>query len=119
MPLPLMKNVGVPDTPLRSAESMSLSILASPLLRRSRVNCSMSRPSSRVPDQVFSCQRALVIEQDLVHWPELALHRRGFGGLGRELGVRVDIGERQVPPHIAQVTVIGQSSRTTGSAWPQ
>jgi hypothetical protein len=45
--LPLTKNVGVPETPLKSAESTSAAILACPAwLRRSRVNWSMSRPSS-------------------------------------------------------------------------
>jgi hypothetical protein len=43
-----------------------------------------------------------------VHRPELALAGRGLGGLGRELRVRVHVGERQVPPDVAQVTVVGQ-----------
>src|SRR5215831_2783805 len=88
--------VGVPETPLRSAESMSAAILVWPVwLRRSRVNRSVSRPSCpRVADQVFGGQRVLVGEQLVVHRPEFALAGCGLGGLGGELGLRVHVGER-------------------------
>ena len=67
----------------------------------------MSRPSCRVPDQVSGDQRAWC-EQLVVHFPELALPGRGLVALGGEQRVRVHVGERQVPPHVAQVTVVGQ-----------
>ena len=100
----------MPETPLRSAESTSAAILGCPVCwRRSVVNRSVSRPSlAGVADQVFGRQCVLVVEQLVVHRPELALAGGGLGGLGGELRVRVHVGERQVPPHVAQVTVAGQ-----------
>ena len=38
-----------------------------------------------------------------MHLPELALVGGGLGGLGRQLRVRVDVVQRQVAPHVAQV----------------
>ena len=43
-----------------------------------------------------------------MHLPESALGGGGLGGLGGELGVGVDIAQRQVPPDVADVTVAGQ-----------
>ena len=56
-----------------------------------------------------------------MHLPERALGGGGLGRLGGELGVRVDVVERQVAPDVAQVVaeVESSSSRITGSAWPQ
>ena len=39
--------------------------------------------------------------------PEAALRRRGLGGLGRRLRVRVDVVERQVAPDVAQLVAEG------------
>jgi len=88
--LPLMKNVGVPETSLRSAESTSAAILACPAwVRRPAVNCSVSRAElASVADQVADGQRVLVAEQLVVHLPEPALAGRGLGGLGGEQGMR-------------------------------
>ena len=40
-----------------------------------------------------------------MHLPELALCGCGLSGLGRELGMRMHVGERQMPPDVPQVTV--------------
>ena len=84
-----MKNVGVPETPLRSALSTSSATRAAPACsRRSSVNRSTSSPSSLgVADQVVRTQRVLVVEQEVVHLPEGALVGGGLGGLRGELGV--------------------------------
>ena len=69
----------------------------------------MSSPSrSAYPIRSRGLQRVLVREQQVVHLPEGALPGGGLGRLGRELGSRVDIVEREVPPHVAQVAEIGQ-----------
>ena len=102
-----MKNVGVPETPLRSADSTSWATRAACTCRfRSSWNRSPSRPSSLgVPHQVVGPQLVLVVEQQVVHRPERALRGRRLGGLGGELGLRVDVGQRQVPPDVADVGV--------------
>ena len=43
-----------------------------------------------------------------MHLPERALVGGGLGGLGGELGVRVDVVERQVPPDVADVAEVAQ-----------
>ena len=43
-----------------------------------------------------------------MHLPERALLRGRLGRLGRELRVRVDVVERQVPPHVADVAEVAQ-----------
>ena len=43
-----------------------------------------------------------------MHLPERALLGGGLGGLGGELGVRVDVVQRQVPPDVADVAEVGQ-----------
>ena len=43
-----------------------------------------------------------------MHLPEGALVSGGLGGLGGELGVGVDVVEREVPPHVPDVAVAGQ-----------
>ena len=100
-----MKNVGVPATPLASA-------LATSSLTRSRwarwwmssVKRWTSRPSSCAwLPELEAAQVVLVREQPVVHLPERALRRRRLRRLGRHLGVRVDVGERKVPPDVAQL----------------
>ncbi len=116
-----MKNVGVPETPLRSALSTSSATRPAPTCVAQVVGEAVDvepellgvARSGRRP------QRVLVVEQQVVHLPERALRGRGLGGLGRELGVRVDVGQRQVAPDVADVAEVASSSRTTGSAWPQ
>ena len=56
-------------------------------------------------------QRALVLEQQVVHLPERALRRRRLGRLGRQLRVRVHVGERQVPPDVAHVGEVARAAR--------
>ena len=63
-----MKNVGVPETPLMSADSTSSAIRAAPLRLRSVLVESLltSSPSSRgVADQVPDRERILVGEQQV------------------------------------------------------
>ena len=59
----------------------------------------------RVRAQLREQQRVLVPDQQVVHLPEPSLRRGGLGGLGCELRVRVDVGERQVPPDVAHVVL--------------
>jgi Alpha amylase, catalytic domain len=61
-----------------------------------------------VPEQVVGGQRVLVRQQLIMHRPERALAGRGLGTLGGQQRVRVHVGQRQVPPHVPQVTVAGQ-----------
>ena len=49
-----------------------------------------------------------MVEQQVVHLPERALRGGRLGGLGGELGVRVDVGERQVAPDVADVAEVGE-----------
>ena len=49
-----------------------------------------------------------MVEQEVVHLPERALVGGGLGGLGGELGVRVDVVERQVPPDVADVAEVAK-----------
>src|SRR4029079_2541797 len=55
--------------------------------------------------QVRLVQRRLVLEQLVVHLPELALRVRGHGGLGGRLGVVVER-ERVVLPHEADLVPV-------------
>ena len=102
---PLTKNVGVPVTPLWSAVSMSSAdargVDAAAQLVGEPVD--VEAELAGVADEIRRHQRVLVLEQQVVHLPELALRRRRLGRLGRELGVRVDVGERQVAEDVAQV----------------
>ena len=43
-----------------------------------------------------------------MHLPERALVGGGLRGLGGELGVRVDVVEREVAPHVPDVAVAGE-----------
>src|SRR2546430_2135549 len=61
-----------------------------------------------VADQVVRPERVLVAEQQVVHLPERALLGRSLGGLGRNLGARVDVVQRQVPPDVAHVAEVGE-----------
>ena len=61
-----------------------------------------------VADQSVRTKRVLVPEQQVVHLPERALIGRRLGGLGGELGVRVDVVERQVPPDVSDIAEVGQ-----------
>jgi hypothetical protein len=44
--------------------------------------------------QILVLQMRLVLEQHVVHGPELALRRRGLGSLGRHQGVRMRLLQR-------------------------
>ena len=105
-----MKNVGVPETPLRSAPSTSSATRpAVPRRRSSSRKRSTSRPSSSAcRSRSPGAQRVLVVQQQVVHLPERALRGRRLGRLGGELGVRVHVGQRQVAPDVADVAEVGQ-----------
>jgi hypothetical protein len=49
-----------------------------------------------------------VLEEEIVHLPERSLRRRGLGSLGRKRGMRVDVGEREVPPDVADIAGIAE-----------
>ena len=68
----------------------------------------MSSPSRSATDQVAQRELVLVGEQRVVHLPERALARGRLGRLGGELGVRVDVVERQVAPDVAQLAEVRQ-----------
>ena len=50
----------------------------------------------------------LVVEQEVVHLPERSLLGRGLGGFRGQLGARVDVAQRQVPPHVADVAEVAE-----------
>src|SRR6202034_338552 len=52
-----------------------------------------------VGDQVAQLEAVLMAQEQVVHLPERALGSSGFGGLGGELGVGVDVAQRQGAPH--------------------
>ena len=43
-----------------------------------------------------------------MHLPERALGGRSLGGFCGHLGVRVDVGQRQVPPHVADIDEVAE-----------
>ena len=49
-----------------------------------------------------------MVEQEIVHLPEGALLGRGLGGFGGQLGVHVDVVQRQVPPDVAHVAELAE-----------
>ena len=104
-----MKNVGVPETPERSAESTSWAMRPAPArARRSSSKRSASSPSSRRNRGDRGSERVLAFEQQVVHLPERALLGRGLRRLGCLLRVRVDVVQRQVPPDVGDVAVVAQ-----------
>ena len=100
----------MPETPLRSALSTSSATRAAPACSRSGVGEAVDVEAELlgVADQVVRAKRVLVLEQEVVHLPERALVGGRLGGLGGELGVRVDVVERQVPPDVADVAEVAQ-----------
>jgi len=56
-----------------------------------------------VPQQVVVVERALAVEEHLVHLPEAILQRGGLGRGGRRERVRVDLGQREVAEGEADV----------------
>src|SRR3712207_9556073 len=62
----------------------------------------------RVADEVGWSERVLVIEQQVVHRPERVLCGGGLGCLGSELGLGMDIVQRQVAPDVANVAEVAQ-----------
>ncbi len=57
----------------------------------------------RVIQEVAIVERGLVLEQRVVNLPELAVHGDGLRHLGCMERVRVELGERVVPEHEAQL----------------
>ena len=74
----------------------------------------------RVTAQVGRREMFLVIHQQVVHLPEGALGAGRLGGLGRQLGARVDVDQGEVTEGETQVVSVAlDSSRIIGSARPQ
>ena len=119
--MPLTKNVGVPETPLRSALSTSSAIRpATVWRRRSSENGrrrGRARPRSRSDP---AAQSVLVVEQQVVHLPEAALRRRRPRSPRRRAG---RAGGRRSAAGAARRSEDRPSRRaargSTGSAWPQ
>ena len=101
----MTKNVGVPDTPLRSADSTSwpdtsgVHVLVELLAEARDVEPELLG----VAEQVLLHQVVLPGQQQVVHLPEPPLLPGRLGRLGRELGLGMHVGQRQVPPHEADV----------------
>ena len=108
-----MKKVGVPETPLRSALSTSSATRAAPECSRSASSEALGIEAELlgIADEVARAKRVLVLEEQVVHLPERALIGGGLGGLGGELGMRVDVVERQVSPDVADVTEVARGAR--------
>jgi hypothetical protein len=62
----------------------------------------------RVADEVGWSERVLVVEQQVVHRPERVLVGGGFGCLGSELGMGMNVVQRQVAPYVADVAELAQ-----------
>ena len=115
-----MKNDGVPETPLRSAR---VDVLRD--ARRSFVRAQvLAEPVDveaellRVAEQIGDAQRVLAVEQQIVHLPEPSLLRRRLDRLGRLLRPRMDVVQREVPPHVRDLAVPREqlAERTLGLA---
>ena len=61
-----------------------------------------------VADQGIDRQRLLVRQQQVVHLPKFLLRGGGLRCLGGQLGMAVDVVQREVTPHVAQVAEIGE-----------
>ena len=61
-----------------------------------------------VSHEVAGPQLVLVLEQEVVHLPEPPLQVRGLRAFGGELRVGMDVVQRQVAPHVANVPAVGQ-----------
>jgi hypothetical protein len=59
-----------------------------------------------VGDQVFRSERVLVLEEQIVHFPESVLSCCGFCCLRGALCVGVDVAQRQVSPDVADVAEV-------------
>ena len=106
-----MKNVGVPETPLRSALSTSSATRAAYSCVAQLVGEALDvepELAARSPSRSERTQRVLVLEQQIVHLPERALRGGRLGRLGGDLRVRMHVGERQVPPDVAHVAEVGE-----------
>ena len=57
----------------------------------------------RVADEIGWLECVLVVEQQVVHLPERALFGGCLGCLGSELGLGMDIAQRQVAPDVAEL----------------
>src|SRR6202158_6646089 len=68
---------------------------------------SIERQVSRVVHQTGVIKRILVREEQVVHFPELALSRRGLGDLRGVLPVRMDLRQREMTEGHAQLAPDG------------
>ena len=59
-----------------------------------------------VGEEVCMAQCMASREQQIVHFPELPVSTCRFGGLSRHLGVRVHIGEREMPEHVTEMGAV-------------
>ena len=103
---PFTKKRGVLGTPLREPLSRSSA---------TRAECTPSRSSASkraavldphglgVRPQLLVAQLELVLEEAVVHLPEAPLRSRGLRGLGRGRRPRVQVLERHMPEHEAEL----------------
>ena len=105
-----MKKVGVPETPLRSALSTSSATRSAPTWSRkySVKRVDVEAELLGIADQIVRAERVLVAEQEVVHLPEGPLLGGGLGRFRGELRARVDVGERQMAPDVADVAELAQ-----------
>ena len=71
-----------------------------------------------VADEILPLELVLVREEQVVHLPERALVGGGLARLGCELGVQVDVVQRQVAPDVLQVAVAGEQLADDGLGLP-
>ena len=91
---PLMKNVGVPVTPLRSAPSTSSAIRSAPAsFPMPWRSGDVEAECSRVGEQIIETELTLMLEQSVVHLPEGTLLRCRLARFGRQLRVGVHVSE--------------------------
>ena len=94
-----MKKVGVPFTPLRtplrkSSRTRGACVLVGELLLKALLLESDRRGVFR---EVSIVERPLMFEEGSVHLAEAPLSRSGFRCFSRMLGMRMYLGEREVP----------------------
>ena len=95
---PLMKNVGVPFTPLRTPPRKSLRTLGaySPLISASRRSASDKSECSSEREQERQAEAILVLVDAVVHLPEPAMRARKLGTLGGGFGIGMDLSHRKM-----------------------
>ena len=97
-----MKKVGVPRTRCPPRGHVARTRRPAGRRRDREEPLDVQPQPSGVRREVLQLQGVLVVEQQVVHGPEGLLTGGGLGGHGGQLGVRVDVGQGQMPHDVAQ-----------------